>query len=441
MASEDKIQIAEQSTSELISKKIDGITGYIGENIPDISETETNIDRIEIANQETSDEIVNKLDNLQKVEDKRNTTVWGMYNSSEASDIGVIPHSSGKDYIGIITRPRESGYMTPDTLIQTWVPGLTADKVQSGVTFGSSLTLNGTYTSDATAAESQILSGYTSYSKGTKITGTMSNQGAKTSTLTTNGSSYTIPAGYHNGSGKVTANITNLTAGNIKTGISVGGVTGTFKGLGNATAAQVLAGKTFSTASLSNATGTMVDNSGKTSTSSYVAGTFRSGTTGYVFASPTAGYCSANTYIRVPVTNLSAANIKKGVSIGGITGTYDSSNTTYTLTINYNNASQSNFNTLVITDKTGTIKSLSGDFATNFPLTVTITGDTVSIRYYVRDTFGSYPNNRLYITSGAILLSDDSYGMGSGGYAGIEHVYFYKLTGNAILYTGYTTSN
>ncbi len=191
------------------------------------------------------------------------------------------------------------------------------------------------------ASEEDVLLGKTfSNESGTGKTGTMPNQGAKTSTLTTNGSSYTIPAGYHNGSGKVTANITNLTAGNIKTGISVGGVTGTFKGLGNATAAQVLAGKTFSTASLSNATGTMVDNSGKTSTSSYVAGTFRSGTTGYVFASPTAGYCSANTYIRVPVTNLSAGNIKKGVNIGGVAGTYNPtdeigelSKLTYTVTV------------------------------------------------------------------------------------------------------------
>ena len=37
------------------------------------------------------------------------------------------------------------------------------------------------------------------------MTGTMANHGAKTSSLNC-GSSYTIPAGYHNGSGKITAN-------------------------------------------------------------------------------------------------------------------------------------------------------------------------------------------------------------------------------------------
>jgi len=187
-----------------------------------------------------------------------------------------------------------------------------------------------------TATAANILSGKTAYVAGSAITGTMTNRGAVSKTLTTTGSSYTIPAGYHNGSGKVTATITNLTAANIATGKVVGGVTGTYKGLGSATAAQVLSGKTFSTASLSNASGTMTDNSAKTSTSSYVAGTFKSGTTGYVFATGTAGYYSASTYIRVPVTNLSAGNIKKGVTVGGVAGTYDPPALfTVTVTVSY----------------------------------------------------------------------------------------------------------
>lgn len=60
---------------------------------------------------------------------------------------------------------------------------------------------------DGTASASQVLSGATFYSSASdeQQTGTMSNIGAVTSNLNA-GASYTIPAGYHNGKGKVTAN-------------------------------------------------------------------------------------------------------------------------------------------------------------------------------------------------------------------------------------------
>lgn len=50
--------------------------------------------------------------------------------------------------------------------------------------------------------------------------------GAASSTLTTQGSSYTIPRGYHNGKGSVRTNITNLRPENIAYGVNVGGVVG-----------------------------------------------------------------------------------------------------------------------------------------------------------------------------------------------------------------------
>ncbi len=70
--------------------------------------------------------------------------------------------------------------------------------------------------SDATATDGEVLSGKTFYAKGQKITGKMTNRGAVTQALNAGGS-YTIPAGYHNGSGKVTANsLASQTGGTVE---------------------------------------------------------------------------------------------------------------------------------------------------------------------------------------------------------------------------------
>lgn len=69
---------------------------------------------------------------------------------------------------------------------------------------------------DATAGN--ILSGKTAWVNGSKITGSMTNRGAVSQALDADGS-YTIPAGYHNGSGKVTANsLSSQGAGKIQFG-------------------------------------------------------------------------------------------------------------------------------------------------------------------------------------------------------------------------------
>ena len=88
-------------------------------------------------------------------------------------------------------------------------------------------------TQDATVTASEILVGKTAYAKGNKVTGEMVNNGAVAGTISTVAGEYTIPQGYHDGSGKVaidTNEQAKLIAENIREGITVLGVTGTMTG-------------------------------------------------------------------------------------------------------------------------------------------------------------------------------------------------------------------
>ena len=135
----------------------------------------------------------------------------------------------------------------------------TESDVVSGVTYYTtdpkrkhtgSLTLNGT------ADPKYVLSGYTFYKNNpkTKVTGTMKNNGGVSASLDAN-QSFTIPEGYHDGSGRITANglgdqtSGTATAGDIAKGSTawVNGVkvTGTLELTGTATPEQVVAGATF----------------------------------------------------------------------------------------------------------------------------------------------------------------------------------------------------
>lgn len=73
---------------------------------------------------------------------------------------------------------------------------------------------SGAYGSDdLTATKAQVLAGYTAITSDSSDepgTGTMTNRGAVSPSKLAPGGSYTIPAGYHNGSGKVTAKTKNV---------------------------------------------------------------------------------------------------------------------------------------------------------------------------------------------------------------------------------------
>lgn len=89
-------------------------------------------------------------------------------------------------------------------------------------------------TSDTSASADEVLSGETFYGPtGAKVTGTMPNRGAVTGTISTKAQQYTIQQGYHDGSGKVqiaSAEQAKIIAANIKQGITILGVEGSYGG-------------------------------------------------------------------------------------------------------------------------------------------------------------------------------------------------------------------
>lgn len=127
-----------------------------------------------------------------------------------------------------------------DVLIDLTADTITAADLASGKTAhdksGAPITGTSTYDSDTsndTATSSEILATKTAHARGTALTGTMPNNGAVTGTITAVDGEYTIPVGYHDGSGKVSISSTEqskLIAENIRQGVTILGVEGTMSG-------------------------------------------------------------------------------------------------------------------------------------------------------------------------------------------------------------------
>lgn len=123
---------------------------------------------------------------------------------------------------------------------------VTADKLASGIIAhdktGATITGTNTYdsnTSDANASAAEILSSKTAYVRGSKVTGSMTNNGSVTGTISTKTGQYTVPQGYHDGSGKVGISTTEqakIIPANIRQGITLLGVTGSMSGTEGASA-------------------------------------------------------------------------------------------------------------------------------------------------------------------------------------------------------------
>ena len=167
-------------------------------------------------------------------------------------------------YTAYVNDEKVTGTMPVQTLNQTLNPGgsvtLPAGYYEEGANVISASTLSGA--TAGTAAASHILSGYNAWVNGSKINGSMVNRGNISHSLPANGS-YTIPAGWHAGGGVVNQSLAfhwggtytpntanqvicwanwyaagnivvagngNLVAGNIRNGITIFGIRGTFQG-------------------------------------------------------------------------------------------------------------------------------------------------------------------------------------------------------------------
>lgn len=127
-----------------------------------------------------------------------------------------------------------------ETLIDLTADTVKKDKILKGYTAhgadGEPITGTCEYdanTQDATASDAEILTGKSAYVRGVKLTGKMANNGAVSGKISTKAGKYTVPQGYHDGSGTVQIDATEqakLVPANIREGVTILGVEGTMSG-------------------------------------------------------------------------------------------------------------------------------------------------------------------------------------------------------------------
>lgn len=142
----------------------------------------------------------------------------------------------------VVKKTYVNGTEVPVTLIDLTADTITAADLASGKTAhgadGEAIVGTSTKdvdTSEATALVGEVLTGKTFGARGSMLEGTMPNRGAQTSTITTKAQEVGIQNGYHDGSGTVSIDSTEqakIIAGNIKDGITILGVLGTYTGAG-----------------------------------------------------------------------------------------------------------------------------------------------------------------------------------------------------------------
>lgn len=205
---------------------------------------------------------------------------------------------SGAGVVSITTQEKS---VTPSTSAQEIVPD--TGKVLSKVTVAA-VTSSGIDTSDATATSDDILSGKTAYVDGAKITGNIPTQTASSLTAKTN--TVTVPAGYY--ATQVSKSISTGTVNDPMFNVSASGLV---------------------TATVSTSAG-YVTNVSKQNTyqlPTQVAKIVTPSTTQQT-AVASGKYTTGDVYVSGDL-NLVSENIKSGVTIFNVAGTYEGSSSSY----------------------------------------------------------------------------------------------------------------
>ena len=179
---------------------------------------------------------------------------------------------------GKVSIALETKTATPTKAAQDITP--TSGKVLSKVTVAA-IPDNYIDTTDADAVAGDILDGKFAYVDGEKIEGTMPDNGAVSKTLSGSATSYTVPAGYHDGTGKVSivtetksatptksAQTITPSTGKVLTSVSVAAIPAAYQDVTGVTAAaaDVLDGKFIVLANGTKVEGSMPNNGSVTAT-------------------------------------------------------------------------------------------------------------------------------------------------------------------------------
>lgn len=194
---------------------------------------------------------------------------------SKTLDTTTTSYTVPKGYhsgAGAVKISLETKSATPTTSSQTIKPS--TGKVLSQVTVAA-IPANYVDTTDADAVAADILDGKFAYVDGEKVEGTMVNNGAVSKSLTPSATSYTVPAGYHDGTGKVSITIEEKsatptksaqtitpTSGKVLSKVTVAAIPAAYQDVSGVTAeaANVLDGKYFVTSTGVKTEGSMPNN-------------------------------------------------------------------------------------------------------------------------------------------------------------------------------------